>query len=152
MSICHFICPKRKRVRCLCALAFASAPYWLFIHSVLVNLLSVGELFVISFDRHHIQIKEITWFSYYFISFTVTWMAHSYCVFDAFNSSLVRIRNSSVRWHIPMLSPKIKVFIMRLKWLADGRDDSWASLCCPCLTVISRHRMTKGSPQVTWSQ
>lgn len=30
------------------------------------------------------------------------------------------------------------------------RGDGWASLCCPCLTESSRHRMTKGNPQVTW--
>lgn len=31
----------------------------------------------------------------------------------------------------------------------DVSGDSWASLCCPCLITSSRHRMTKGNPQVT---
>lgn len=40
-------------------------------------------------------------------------------------------------------------FSGHLWWPHEVRGDSWAPLCCPCLTDSSRHRMTKGNPQVT---
>lgn len=45
---------------------------------------------------------------------------------------------------------KKKVLIFwSFMWPHEVRGDSWAPLCCPCLTDSSRHRMTKGNPQVT---
>lgn len=34
----------------------------------------------------------------------------------------------------------------------DVNDDAWASLWLPSPLYYSRHRMTKGSPQVTWQR
>lgn len=69
MSICCFIAPKGKQMS-LCPCFSTSS-------ILIIYSLSVAELFVISFERHYVQTKELTGFSYYFISFTVTWMSPS---------------------------------------------------------------------------
>lgn len=70
-----------------------------------------GELFVISCSRHHAQTNQLN---------TILLSLHYlHCYLNGslllclwcFNCSLVPYRKSSVRWHVPMLSPKTEVWI-----------------------------------------
>ncbi len=64
--------------------------------------------------------------------------------------ALAALNADYFKWSVYMQLPMDESAWVRLVSFFDVNDDAWASLWLPSPLFYSRHRMTKGRPQVTW--